>query len=116
MKDVVEGIAPSEAAAPVVAETTSSIMLGELNAMQKGLKDDQELVVTYAAGGEVLRVREVYVRSPQVAVLTGTSGPDKVLTRVICPFDSLVLVCKPTAVPAGATAIRVRIAMPKPAA
>ena len=115
VKDAVEGIVPPDAPAPVTpAESISSIMLGELNAMQKGLKDDQELVVTYTAGAEVLRVREIYVRSPQVAVVTGTSL-DKALTRVICPFESLVLVCKPSTVAPGATAIRVRIVTPKPA-
>lgn len=113
VKDVVEGIAPPDATAAPVAETISSMMLGELNAMQKGLKDDQELVVTCAIGNEVLRIREIYVRSPQLAVVTGT-GADKALMRVICPFDSLVLVCKPTAVAAGATAVRVRIVTPKP--
>ena len=116
VKDAVEGIVPADtstSAAPV--ETMSSMMLGELNAMQKGLKDDQELVVTLRAGGEVLRVREIYVRSPQVAVVTGTTG-EKALTRVICPFESMVLVCKPTAVTPGATAVRVRIVTPKPAA
>ncbi|HYP07317.1 MAG TPA: hypothetical protein VER03_13880 [Bryobacteraceae bacterium] len=118
VKDVVEGIAPSEAAppAPAVVETISAMIVGEVHAMQKGLKDDQELVVTCGVGDEILRVREIYVRSPQLAVLTGTSGPDKTLTRIICPFDSLVLVCKPTAVAAGATAVRVRIVTPKPAA
>lgn len=117
VKDVVEGIAPSEAATPApVVETISSMIVGEVHAMQKGLKDDQELVVTCAAGDEVLRVREIYVRSPQLAVLTGTSGADKTLTRIICPFDSLVLVCKPTPVGAGATPVRVRIVTPKPAA
>jgi hypothetical protein len=116
VKDAVEGIVPPDASASApVVETMSSIMLGELNAMQKGLKDDQELVVTCTAGGEVLRVREIYVRSPQVAVVTGTTG-EKTLTRVICPFDSMVLVCKPMSVAAGATAVRVRIVTPKSAA
>jgi hypothetical protein len=112
VKDVVEGIAPSDAAAVAPIETISSIVLGELQAMQKGLKEDQELVVTCAIGNDVLRIREIYVRSPQVAVLSGT-GTDKALTRVICPFESLVLVCKPSAVPAGSTAVRVRIVTPK---
>jgi hypothetical protein len=115
VKDAVEGIVPSDAPAPVPVETVSSIVLGELQAMQKGLKEDQELIVTCAIGGETIRIREIYVRSPQVAVLSGT-GTDKNLTRVICPFESLVLLCKPTAVPAGATAVRVRVVTPKPAA
>jgi hypothetical protein len=114
VKDVVEGVLPSDAVAPAPVETISSIVLGELQAMQKGLKEDQELVVTCVAGGEVLRIREIYVRSPHVAVLSGTAG-EKGLTRVICPFESLVLVCKPSAVPAGGTAVRVRIVTPKPA-
>jgi hypothetical protein len=115
VKDAVEGIVPSDAPALPPVETISSIVLGELNAMQKGLKEDQELIVTVAIGSETLRIREIYVRSPQIAVLSGT-GTDKALTRVICPFDSLVLMCKPSAVPAGATPVRVRIVTPKPAA
>ena len=116
VKDAVEGIVPADTPTSAAhVETISSIMLGELNAMQKGLKDDQELVVTYQAAGEVVRVREIYVRSPQVAVDTGKTG-EKALTRVICPFESLVLVCKPVSVAPGATAVRVRIVTPKPAA
>lgn len=96
-----------------MVETMSSLMLGELQAMQRGMKDDQELVVTCATPGVTLRVREIYVRSPQVAVLTGVDS-DNALTRVICPFESLVLVCKPSAVTAGSTALRVRVVVPKP--
>jgi hypothetical protein len=114
VKDAVEGIVPPEAAAPAPIETISSIMLGEIQAMQKGLREDQELVVTCTIGSDVLRVREIYVRSPQVAVVSGTVT-DNALTRVICPFESLVLVCKPTPVPTGATAVRVRIVTPKAA-
>ena len=114
VKDAVEGIVP-DASAPAPIETISSIMLGEVQAMQKGLREDQELVVTCTIGSEVLRVREIYVRSPQVAVLSGTVL-DNALTRVICPFESMVLVCKPTPVAAGATAVRVRIVTPKAAA
>ena len=115
VKDAVDGVVAPEAAAAPPVETISSIVLGELHAMQKGLREDQELIVTYDAGREALRVREIYVRSPQIAVLSGT-GADNALTRVICPFESLVLVCKPTPVPAGTAAVRVRLVTPKPAA
>lgn len=87
-------------------------MTGEIVAMQKGLKEDQELVVTFTAGGATIRVKEIFVRSPQVAVLIGT-GSDNALTRVLCPFEGLILVCRPMPVAAGATPLRVRIAMPK---
>jgi hypothetical protein len=112
----VEGIVTSDTpATPAVPENVSSIVTGEIMAMQKGLKEDQELVITYTVGSETIRVREIFVRSPQVAVLIGT-GLDKALTRVICSFDTLTLVCKPMPVAAGATPLRVRIAMPKPPA
>lgn len=112
-QQAVEGIVtPDAPPASPSTETIASILTGEIVAMQKGLKEDQELVVTFSAGGETIRVKEIFVRSPQVAVLIGT-GSDKALTRVICPFDSLTLVCKPMPVAAGGTPLRVRIAMPK---
>lgn len=113
-QQAVEGIvSPDTPAAAPPPETLASIICGELQAMQKGLREDQELVVTCSFAAETIRVREIFVRSPQVAVLIGT-GSDKALTRVICPFESLALVCKPVTVPAGTAPVRIRIAMPKP--
>ena len=39
--------------------------------MQKALKDDEELVVWFANAGEKLRVMEIFLPSPKVAVLSG---------------------------------------------
>jgi hypothetical protein len=103
---------PAAAAAP---EGLGATIVGELNAMQKGLKDDQELIVTCTVGTETIRVRDIYAPTWRVAVITGTAY-DKSLTRVICPFETLQLVCKPSVVQAGSTALRVRIVPPKPAA
>jgi hypothetical protein len=109
--------APATAAVlPTAApEGLGSTTVGELNAMQKAMKDDQELVVTCTVNNETIRVRDIYAPTWRVAVITGT-GQDKSLTRVICPFESLQLVCRPTTVQAGAAPLRVRIVTPKPAA
>ena len=100
---------------PAAPEGLGATIVGELNAMQKGMKDDQELIVTCTVGNETLRVRDIYAPTWRVAVITGT-GYDKSLTRVICAFETLQLVCKPSAVQAGGTPLRVRIVTPKPVA
>jgi hypothetical protein len=104
--------AVTPAAAP---EGVGSTIVGELNAMQRGMKEDQELVVTCTVNNETIRVRDIYAPTWRVAVITGM-GQDKSLTRVICPFESLQLVCKPLPVQAGAAPLRVRIVTPKPTA
>ena len=101
VKEAVEGIVPADTSTPSApVETMSSMMLGETKCNAEGIEGRPGVGRHVQAGGEVLRVREIYVRSPQVAVVTGTTG-EKALTRVICPFDSMVLVCKPAAVTRG---------------
>ena len=58
------------------------MILGQIAAMQKQLKDDEELVVTFQQGMERIRVMEIFLASPQVAVLI---GPDahRSLTRIV---------------------------------
>ena len=59
------------APAPAPGESAGPVILGQIALMQKALKEDEELVVLYQAGGEGIRVMEVFLPSPEVAVLSG---------------------------------------------
>jgi hypothetical protein len=99
---------PSHAAVP----NTGLIIFGQINAMQKALKDDEELVILFQSGVERVRVMEIFLPSPAVAVLTGTDA-NRNLTRAIVPVDSLQLLCKTMKAPAGAKPVRVNLVTPK---
>ena len=81
--------------------------------MQKALKEDEELVVWFANAAEKLRVMEIFLPSPKVAVLSGHDA-ERNLTRVISPVDALQLVAKVMKVAPGAKPARVGLIMPKP--
>jgi hypothetical protein len=104
---------PASAQQAAHAENLTAVFLGQVNAMQKALKEDEELVVWYQNGPERLRVLEIFAPSRQVAVLTGTDG-DRTLTRVIAAAGSLQLVCKVMKVQGGAKPARVALVTPKP--
>ena len=72
----------------------------------------KELVVWFINAGEKLRVMEIFLPSPKVAVLSGHDG-ERNLTRVISPVDALQLVAKVMKTPPGAKASRVGLIMPK---
>ena len=65
------------------------------------------------SAGERLRVMEIFLPSPKVAVLSGHDA-ERNLTRVISPVDALQLVAKVMKVAPGAKPIRVGLVMPKP--
>ncbi len=105
---------PAPAAQPTaLAENLTAVFLGQVSAMQRALKEDEELAVWYQNGPERLRVMEIFAPSRQVAVLTGTDAEHN-LTRVIAAADALHLVCKVMKVPAGASPARVTLVTPKP--
>jgi hypothetical protein len=107
--DALQGGAPAPAAkAP--AEGPGATIFGQIQAMQKALKEDQELLVLFTAGGETVRVLELFLPSPQVAVLTGVDK-DKNMARAISPVESLQLVCK--VVKAAAKPVRVSLVVPR---
>src|SRR5215216_3868363 len=124
VKDVIESLRPADAAStaeslagaksPVAAQgdNVGATVIAQVQAMQKSLKEDQELIVLCTTGLETLRVLEVYAPSWRVVVLTGIDV-DKVITRVICPVESLQLVCKPMPVRLGAKPARIRFVTPK---
>ena len=106
------GLTEKSATPAGAADTLGSVIVGQLQAMQKPLKEDEELVVLCNSGFEMLRVLEIFVPSWKIAVLIGIDTAKNV-TRVIAPFDTLQLVCKVMKVPAGAKPARVRIITPK---
>ena len=114
-KEALLSAASKEPAPPAqpTAENVGSIILGQLGAMQKALKDDEELVVWFENGIEKIRVMDVIMPSWRLAVLSGLDA-DRNLTRVISPVESLQLVTKVMKLQAGAKATRVGLVMPKP--
>ncbi len=99
-------------AAPPQPNHMGADLLAQVQAMQKALKEDEELLVLFHAGGETVRVHEFFFPSWQVAVLTGT-GADKSVTRAISPVESLQLVCKVVKTAASPPA-RIKFVTPKP--
>ena len=99
---------------PASGDTVCAVMLGQIQAMQKAVKEDEELVVLLHNGLETIRVLEIYVPSWSVAVLTGIDS-ERNLTRVIAPADCLQLICKVMKVQAGSKAAKVTLIAPKPA-
>jgi hypothetical protein len=99
-------------AAAGASENLGATIFSQIQAMQKALKDDEELVVLFASGAERLRVMEIFLPSRQIAVLTGLD-PDRTLARVISPVAAVQLVCKVGKVPPGAKPVRVNLVTPK---
>ena len=102
--------APGPAAPP--PEGIGNIILGQIHAMQKALKEDEELAVWFGSGADRIRVLEIYLPSWKLAVLTGHDA-ERNLTRVISPVDALQLIAKVVKVPAGAKPGRVGLVAPK---
>ena len=102
---------PAQPTAPA-ADNPAAVILAQINAMQKALKDDEELVVVVHQGAETVRVMEVFAPSRHVVVLT---GPDSArnLTRVISAVEALQLVCKVMKVVPGAKPARVGLVASK---
>ena len=106
--------APKEQPAPAAgaAENLGATIFSQIQAMQKALKEDEELVVWFGSGAERIRVLEIFLPSRQVAVLTGPDS-ERSLTRVISPLSALQLVCKVARTPAGNKPVRVNLITPK---
>jgi hypothetical protein len=102
-----------EPAAPAQKESVCAVMLAQINAMQKALKEDEELVVLFENGAEKIRVMEIFVPSWQVAVLKGFDA-DRNPARVVSPAERLQLVCKVVKAPPGVKPTRVGLIAPKP--
>jgi hypothetical protein len=98
-------------AGPAAPENICATILGQVQAMQNALKDDQELVVLVYTGAETIRVLEVFAPSWRVIVLTGVDS-NKNITRIVSPIDSTQLVCK--VMKAQPPAKRIAFITPKP--
>jgi hypothetical protein len=92
---------------------TGGVIVGQIQAMQRPLKEDQELAVTFRAGNEMLRVTEIFVPSAHILVFAGLDPAGNV-TRVITPVDAAQVICKVMPVSPGANPIRVNVLTPKP--
>jgi hypothetical protein len=126
MNDIMDSLRPPDAAkildpakqekpVPVAAgENLGTIIVGQIQAMQRACKEDQELVVLCSAGLETLRVLEFFAPAPQLLVMTGIDT-DRNVTRVISPVGSVQLVAKVMSVQTGSKAARINFISPNPA-
>ena len=105
---------PAPAPAPPQADSVSigSLIAGQIAAMQKALKEDEELVVWFQNGGERIRVIEFIMPSWRLAILSGLDA-DRNLTRVISGVESLQLVTKVMKLQPGVKPTRVGLVTPR---
>jgi len=111
MKDVLDA-KPGGAAQ---TDTVGSTILGQIQAMQNALKEDQELLVLVGAGAELIRVLEIFAPSWRVVVLTGIDT-NKNVTRVISPIESTQLICKVVKAQPSVKPLRIAFITPNPKA
>jgi len=97
---------------PAPVENLGSILLAQIHAMQKALKEEEELAVWFENGTGKIRVMEIYFPSWKLAVLSGHDA-DRVLTRVISPVESLQLVAKVVKSAPGTKPARVGLLPPR---
>ena len=97
---------------PAPSENVGSILLAQIHAMQKALKEDEELAVWFENGREKIRVLEIYFPSWKLAVLTGHDA-ERTLTRVMSPAESVQLIAKVIKAAPGAKPARVGLVPPK---
>ena len=109
ISDSVRGAKPTEGP----AENPGATIVAQLQAMQRALKPEEELVVLANASVETIRVLEVYAPSWQVIVLTGIDT-EKNITRVISSADRLQLTCKVMKAQNPEKPIRIGFIVPKP--
>jgi hypothetical protein len=95
------------------AADTGAAIVGQIQAMQRPLKEDQELAVLFRAGDEMLRVTEIFVPNTEVLVFAGIDSQGNI-TRVIAPVGAAQVVCRILKVSPGATASRVNVLTPRP--
>lgn len=101
----------AKVAAPV---EIGPIILGQLQGMQRVLRDDQELRVEFYTGTETMHVLEIFVPTPQVFVLSGTDSSREHAVRVITPAASATFTTRIAKVDAGKTPMKLSILTPRP--
>ena len=90
------------------------IILGQLQGMQRALREDQELRVEFYTGTETIHVLEIFVPTPQVFVLSGTDSSREHAVRVITPAASATFTTRIARVEVGKTPLRLNILTPRP--
>jgi hypothetical protein len=108
-KDAIDAIRPADQAP---AEDLCAVVLGQVQAMQRALKEEDELQVLCSAAGETVRVLEVFVPSPNVVVLTGIDT-NRGVARVISHIEAVQLVCRVVKVQPPARPARISFIVPK---
>lgn len=108
--DAITGTKPSQP--PAQADNVGATILGQIQAMQKALKEDEELMVLCSAGPDTLRVLEIFLPTWRVMVLAGIDT-DKVITRHVLAVEQVQLTCKVMKAPPGTKPSRIRIIAPK---
>jgi hypothetical protein len=98
---------------PSQPDSVGAIMLGQIQAMQKACKEDEELVVLFRSGSETVRVLEFIVPSWTVLVLAGVDEA-KNTTRIVSTPESIQLVCKVMKVQPSRKPTRLGFLIPKP--
>jgi hypothetical protein len=99
-------------AAPESGDGLAFLVIGEVRKMQAALPDDKELLVQCFAGGERLRIVEMFAPASRLLVLTALDT-ERTVTRVLAGVDSLQLTCKPVPVKEGAKPLRLRLVASK---
>ncbi|HVN06214.1 MAG TPA: hypothetical protein VMT86_17450 [Bryobacteraceae bacterium] len=97
--------------APPQPETAGATILAQIQAMQKAVKEDEELLVLFRTGADTVRVVEFFFPSWRVAVLTGQERGG--LSRIVTPVELLQLTCRVTKVQPPAAPLRVKFVTPK---
>jgi len=97
---------------PPAGDNPGAVILNQVGAMQKNLKDDEELVIYVQSGTEKIRVMEIFLPAPQVAVLTGIDA-NRVMTRVVSAVEALQLLIRTGKAQPGAKPVRINLVIPK---
>jgi hypothetical protein len=124
MKDVLDSLRPPDlssiseglrGAKPPAGpgDNAGATILGQIQAMQNALKEDQELVVLAGAGAELIRVLEIFVPSWRVLVLTGIDA-NRNVTRIVSPVEAAQLFCKVMRAQPQTKPVRINFIAPKP--
>lgn len=106
-------VKPAEAKPATPTQDVGAAIVAQIQAMQRPLREDQELAVEFHAGNETLRVTEIFVPGPEVLVFAGQDAAGNV-TRVISPVNAAQVVCRILKVAPGAAPVRVNVLTPRP--
>lgn len=109
---LVDHVAPKSSPA-AQADNVGAVMLGEIQAMQRACKEDEELAVLYRSGDETIRVLEFLVPAWPVLVLSGVDEA-KNTTRIVTTAECMQLICKVMKVQPSAKPVRLGFRVPKP--